>query len=241
MGCNNNPTVLQFKSAYQRLLAGAFNKTELGNCLWDDSVHILIQDPSTVRAAEEVQHAFKLKEDQGDKFYMLDNTTFKELRQNILVYISGYIQRRLVYGSDCDPCIQLLHHSNLTSSRFLELTNRGGLIRPNKGIVKVVCAVDKNLSEKMKTCDIFAEQNIFQKLTTQSLSVIREQYPGVLDELDDHAPGGLHRSSHKANIIKQIASMCLSKKIKHLTRLRNDDKNSYSRHLNNKLPIFRNE
>lgn len=238
MGSNNNPTVLQFKGAYQRLLAGAFNKTEFGNCQWDDSVHILIQDPSTVNATERVQEAFHLKDIENHKLEVLDNSSLRHLRQNVLVYIAGYIQRRIVDGTDCEHCIKALHHTNLSSSRFLELKDRGGLIRPNKGVVKVVQVVDKLLSEKIKTGDIFAEKHLFKKLAINAQSLIREQFPDVLAELDGHAAD---KTSHKANILKLIASMYLSMKIKHLAKLRNEDKNSLNRHMNTKMPIHRHE
>ena len=96
--------------------------------------------------------------------------------------------------------------------KFLELKDRGGLIRPNKGVVKVIEIADRILNEE--TTDIFSQVNIFKKLTIKALSVITEQFHSVLADLDDHGPA--QKGSHKADIIKQISSMYISMKIKYL-------------------------
>jgi len=123
--------------------------------------------------------------------------------------------------------------------KFLELKDRGGLIRPNKGVVKVIEIADRILNEETKISDIFSQVNIFKKLTIKALSVITEQFPSVLADLDDHGPA--QKGSHKADIIKQISSMYISMKIKHLCKLHNTDQNSFSRHMNKKLTLFRHE
>ena len=43
LGNNNIPTVPQFISSFKKLMAGAINKSNFGNCLRDDSARVLVQ------------------------------------------------------------------------------------------------------------------------------------------------------------------------------------------------------
>ena len=58
LGYNNNPTVYQFLSAFRRLLAGAMNKSDYGNCIWDDSISLLQHGE-----AEEIEAEYDLYDD----------------------------------------------------------------------------------------------------------------------------------------------------------------------------------
>ena len=66
LGHNNNPNVTQFISAYKRLLAGALNKSNYGNCLWNDTVSVIVQQPTTAKAIEEVQDEFQMEDFDTD-------------------------------------------------------------------------------------------------------------------------------------------------------------------------------
>ena len=63
LGYNNNPTVYQFLAAFRRLLAGAMNKSEYGNCVWDDTISLLVQQPLTAVAVEEIEDEYDLHDD----------------------------------------------------------------------------------------------------------------------------------------------------------------------------------
>ena len=72
----------------------------------------------------------------------------------------------------------------------------------------------------------------------ESLTAVNTQSRNVLADLENHCSGS---ASHRASVMKKIILMYLSMKIKHLCRLRNLDKNTFSRHINKKIPLFRHE
>ena len=119
------------------------------------------------------------------------------------------------------------------------MKNRGGLVKPNEHIVQLVKIADHILNEKLKTSmDIFSERCLTQKLNARALTIIGEQYPEVLRELETHSP---LKTSHRSKVVKLVLSFYFALKIKHLCKLKNDHKNTFSRHLKHKAPIFLHE
>lgn len=92
-------------------------------------------------------------------------------------------------------------------------------------------------SMNMKT-DIFAIQNLYQKLSLEAMGVVLSQHPDLLGELENH---GGSRSSCQANLLKEIIALYLTMKLKHLGKLRNQQKLKLIRHKNAKNTIFMHE
>ena len=67
------------------------NKSNYGNCIWDDSISLLIQESSTSVAAEEIQEEFDLYEDFDFEF-----ANMSELKENVVIYVAGYIQKKTI-------------------------------------------------------------------------------------------------------------------------------------------------
>ena len=233
LGHKNNPNVLQFQGAYKRLLCGCFNKTEFGNCQWDDSTSILVQEPSVAVCIENVDEQFKVSMVEPPIMSATD-----EFKGNILIYTAGYIQRRIQATSGCDECVAVLT-STATTSAFIDQKDRGGLVRPNPDTVKIVETADKVLEEAKKTGNIFVHNHLFKKLNISTLSHINDKQPNIFKDLDNHTHS--QHSSHKANIIKQIASLYFSIKLKHLAKLNNIQRNTLTRHKHKKAVIFQHE
>ena len=62
LGANNNPTCLQFIAAVKRLIAGSVNKSDFGNCIWDDSISLLVHHQTLQPAIEETTDEYDLEE-----------------------------------------------------------------------------------------------------------------------------------------------------------------------------------
>ena len=181
-----------------------------------------------------VETVYHLEDDP--KFYSINNQTLKLFKDNIIVYMTGFIQRKILLKTNCEKCKKFMD-INTISSAFIELKDVGGLIRPNKEIVKVVEIIDKVIQIfNITTPDILSERNIYQKVNIKAMSIILEQHPGLLEGLDGH--GGPSTPSHKSNIIKQIVAIYTSMKLKHLSKLKNEKKNDLARHKNLKANIF---
>ena len=62
LGSNNNPTCLQFIAAIKRLISGSVNKSDIGNCIWDDSISLLVHQPTLQVAIDETTDEYDLQE-----------------------------------------------------------------------------------------------------------------------------------------------------------------------------------
>ena len=97
LGCNNNPTVLQFRSAYRKLLLGSRNVPYFRHIVSQDCTEI-IYPVDTTAACNYIHEKFDLgTEDNTDIYFssLAQNSQSKELKFEILCYIAGYIQRKI--------------------------------------------------------------------------------------------------------------------------------------------------
>ena len=137
LGSNNNPTVLQFTSAYRKLLVGATSVSYFGNCLMQDDTNVLVL-PQKVTDKK----LFEIEDEETEKeskIFIEALATKSEYRKSILIYISGFIQRRLIRDENCVECGLLLSNLRIVkSSGLIDIKDRGGLVRPSPAVVKVV-------------------------------------------------------------------------------------------------------
>ena len=153
-----------------------------------------------------------------------------ELKVNVVTYIAGYIQRKVLSKIDCQPCKDHLMKKELQcTTKLIERKDLGGLVRPNKELVELLKIADTILENKIKCSqDIFSELNIFKKLSIKSLTVIAEERPNLLVALDH---GFVKGTSHKVKILKAVFITYYSMRIKFLCRIQNDSANTLSRHI----------
>lgn len=159
-GCNNNPNILEFKYAMRRLLTKNYIQAgQNGNCTNFNenigSIYSLARKNKTVAVQNYDSELNKMELDDetenklvesGVKTLMeIGNTTNKDLIENILWYIAGFLVRKIVTKVHCDTCIDaLVEKVQPTSSQdkdFMKLVtfkNRGGLVIPKNSVYKVV-------------------------------------------------------------------------------------------------------
>lgn len=159
-GCNNNPNILEFKYAMRRLLTKNYIQAgQNGNCTNFNenigSIYSLARKNKTEAVQNYDSELNKMELDDetenklvesGVKTLMeIGNTTNKDLIENILWYIAGFLVRKIVTKVHCDTCIDaLVEKVQPTSSQdkdFMKLVtfkNRGGLVIPKNSVYKVV-------------------------------------------------------------------------------------------------------
>ena len=127
----------------------------------------------------------------------------------------------------------------LCTAKLIERKDLGGLVRPNKEVVEIVKIADSILECKIHTSvDIFSEKNIFKKLSTKSLSLVAEERPHILADLDH---GTVKGPSHRVKMLKTIFRSYYSMRIKYLCKQHNDEGNTLSRHMNKKTTLYKRE
>ena len=90
-------------------------------------------------------------------------------KDNILVYMAGYIQRRIVSKETCDECLNIVKGCQ-TTSQFLNLRERGGLVRPNEDILKVVTLTDNVIVIRDRLAKLLTDRDVFKKINVEVLT-----------------------------------------------------------------------
>ena len=70
----------------------------------------------------------------------LDSTTpcKSDYKDNVLIYIAGYIQRKVLAKESCVDCVDQIKKMQRVSSDLIDIKDRGGLIIPSEELVKLV-------------------------------------------------------------------------------------------------------
>jgi len=143
-GWCNNPTALQFRSAYRAILShiGVVPSTD-SNCLTRCSDDILTDDNSD-NSDFFVECAVALQ----DHAYATLLPTLSKYVENVASYIAGFVVRKLLPRLKCAQCRSLLVDAeNITapSSSFLRMKDNGGLVILSAAVVHIVHIAERNL------------------------------------------------------------------------------------------------
>ena len=155
LGCNNNPNVTQFKTAYKKILLGASKKT--ANYI-DTMTSLSLFD---IEVSKPDKNVFIDEFEWVDLYFEGDDSN--EFNDNVLSYISGYIQKRVLAKEKCEYCIEFLKNSSQTTSSFLEYVNEGGLIKPSEKIDFLVKKTSKILISFEKKVKLIAQKNVTER------------------------------------------------------------------------------
>jgi hypothetical protein len=159
-GWNNNPNVMQFKSSFRRFVSrcgGQASGGKTGNVTSQMSVQMVEADSSTYIPPDASLSLSSTSSEQLFVDTLIDpeqhlkhlSNALSPLVGNILVYIGGWVVRKLLAKVSCDE-----YRSALTTQEpcknsdyfiFLQLKNNGGLLLPSNGIICTISAAEKAL------------------------------------------------------------------------------------------------
>ena len=95
-----------------------------------------------------------------------EEESFHTYKDNILVYMAGYVQRRIVSKETCDECLNIVKGCQ-TTSQFLNLRDSGGLVRPNVDIPKVVKLTDNVIVIRDRLAKLLTDRDVFKKINVE--------------------------------------------------------------------------
>lgn len=165
-GWNNNPTARTFESSFKHIMThcGALGVSQAGNCVKLDDTEMvqaatssyIPSDTCSVDIAESDS-----PEEESEPPYSIEAVAYLDhsychsqlsmFTLNVLVYIAGWIARRLAGRLSCTTCEQALvgHESdslnNTNVFQLLRHKQRGGLFVPSLSCVYAVTAAEKHL------------------------------------------------------------------------------------------------
>ena len=121
LGKNTNPTTVQFTAAFKKLIFGQSNKSDYGNCLADDHLAIMSYPMDTKKAIDHIEAEYDLDEfDSWLDVYERSEALASEYKDNVVSYISGFVQKTLESKIGCVYCAEKLKEDTKESSKLIE-------------------------------------------------------------------------------------------------------------------------
>ena len=148
LGSNNNPDVVQFKTALKKILLHATIKpSRYGNCVsFDNDESPAIFSLKWAKNRAPVCDAKDAEEDEEFLPFELTSSDLTDNKENILGYIGGCIVRSLANDLDCQRCCEAMLSSKSDAHKFLSLTalkDNGGLVYISEDVMTVLKVTER--------------------------------------------------------------------------------------------------
>lgn len=208
---------MHFKSTFKRILVRCGVKpNDNGNVISLDSTTCMA--PPSIYQDESAANIFE------DQLFSLDPACvgFNCFIDNALVYIAGFVVRKVVKNLKCGICCASLvteysvhTRGHLTSSyHFLQLRNRGGLVVPSAGTVRVI--------KEAERC-IRATRRDRVELTVLDSYVRRAVGSADIFNLGSHISETQHGiENHHFELLSSLVFFFHRVRMHHITKLKNN-------------------
>ena len=155
---------------------------------------------------------------------------------NVIIYISGFIMRKLIQKEQCTYCYTFLtENKQRVSCNLIRFRQLGGLVYPIFEIVTIVQITNRAMESALAKDDLC---NVLKSAVNLTKNIVAEIYVSNTELLSEI---GLHDEQHRLNMIKTIVFTMISLKGKHLCRTTNIETSTMIRHKNTKEVIFKHE
>ena len=193
-------------------MLGAVNKTKFGNCITDFVPNTLAIESS------QIVNEYELDSEWMDEYVDHVDHVCSEYTSNILTYIAGYVQKKIMKVEKCSDCYHyLMNEKEETSSNFLDLKNEGGLQKPVQAINTIVKETESVLHHFMESRNIFVQKNIIPKISCAVIRIIIQKKPNFLSNLDN-CNDLCFENNHRFKMMKNVVKVFLAMRLRHLAR-----------------------
>lgn len=228
-GWNNNPSALQFRSAYRQLLVRNEVKCKsTGNCSSESLTPLLSWTKGTCNEitfdpvifsksrVNDTDIAIDLNVDMTDHDYVPSPSSLTEYSENVVVYIAGYVVKKLKHVM-CSECVPSLFGNcdNVLHSTFLRRKNNGGLTTPSPSVVKI-CVLCEKFFRQLQALNGGKPPKGDVKLIVQVMVLKRLQEVNVFMELNEHAIDNLFPENHVLLLVKAIVLTYMRIRLHHV-------------------------
>lgn len=249
LGSNDNPNVLQLAYSVRAILCFKLNACVNGNCQPQedllDCVNLVNQSEIDAEESDEDENA--------DCSYEVDAGNISSLSlfiENIVVYIAGYVGKKLKDRLDCDECISAL----ITTDReYVQLRedfcllldkDRGGLCKPSEDLI-IVCKVAERVIRREQSKDLLKLNGEKLCLLVRQECLDRKLFYNLHNEYFSSSLKQAHFNihlTHKINLINEISKVYSRTRLHYIAKNFSLQSKSFSkRHKLRKLVHFRNE
>lgn len=141
------------------------------------------------------------------------NTTLSQYCEEVVLYIAGFVSRKLGKSLVCESCVGALFgfKENLMGS-LINIKDRGGLAYPSDDVIKICITCEKIFRRQS-----FSEQNLYKikkdKLIQRTLAEFL--HTTIFERLQNHALDNHPLQNHINLLLKAIAENYVTLRIKY--------------------------
>lgn len=247
-GFNNNPTALQFTSAYRRLLVhGELKNMSTGNCVPLDNINILTCNLSAMcRKINNRRERLLAISEYPDEAQIVElpeshdyigNCELSEFTKEATIYIAGYIIRSMKKIIKCSECLGAIVACEKFPGFILQ-KDVGGLHYPSQDVIKICLFAEKVLRQIIT---IHGNSYLSKKDSVPKMicSVFKKMiHTDIFKDLTNHINDQSPLDNHLSLLIKAITMRYLEVRI-HFIMCSFSQREGRIRNLHTKLVLFR--
>lgn len=210
LGPNNNPTPLEFKHIYRRLLLGVTNGiVNHSNIELQDTTEIVAIVPDTKHKMSYTSDSYSLNDVDFDYINGVEVSNFKE---NVVEYISGYVVRKVFEKLLCEECRNYIVGSQPQDIvNLICLKDYGNyMCYPSESAKKLFILADKIVDMEVKTSKWLTEKYFFDRLCIKIVKCFLENSRIYM------------KCGDKYSLSMKLTSCYVSIKLKHHSKLENE-------------------
>ena len=195
-----------------------------GNCIFDSTI--------SVPDMSHVNYEFDLDLEIPFEPALVNN----RFVDNEIIYISGFIMRKIVDKETCMYCYTYLtENKQRVSCELIKFKQLGGLVYPIFDVVAIVHISNRALDSALKQSTLCDVLKCGKNITNEIVAEILSSESTILQEIV------LHDEEHRLRLLKTIVFSFISLKGKHLCSTHNIESSTMTRHKNTKQVLFLHE
>jgi hypothetical protein len=235
-GWNNNPTAMQFKSAYKQLLMRHNITGGRGNCVPQDDTEMLnsVEDQTSNKSStieiEDVTIARRYDLALRDEPVASDHDycdvpnvmELSEFKTSAISYIAGYVVRMVERKIHCVKCLAALTTcKEKIPDLFVVWKSNGGLKLPSPGLLKICEETEKCVMRMLNVNQggLPHSSGLSEAIASTVLQTCVER--GVFSALNEHMLETTAVNNHVFSLIKCCSKCYVTIRMHHLGKQRN--------------------
>lgn len=230
-GWNNNPNVLQFKSAYKKIMVRhELKEFANGNCLFDN-VAILHVSSAKIKCPVGDYNSLQTTI-SFDHDYVKTCFELSHFAEEIVQYIAGYVAYKLIRDSvTCSFCKDQLLGEKMPL--LSELKNRGPYVAPSES-VKKICKISERILRESPVSTPNIKKTLLNKIAYHIADFFNSP------EMHKHVLFQNVLDNHRSQLCKFVAERYINIRL-FAEAKKSVDKDVYLRAKYNKLILFSNQ
>lgn len=237
-GFNNNPNCIEFRRIIKRILMQNEIKASINSNCTNDNTNMLTVCTNdntnilTVLENNQNENNAEVYENDDGLEELLNIPTLTETSNDIVIYISGFVERHFRKIIKCPDCLKGFDSNEIIYGELTFIKNRGGLINPLKDVYNI-CRLAESL---LKSVDV-KKPNAYAILMNQILRNVN-----ISKTFLNASHASNNENIHKFNLVKKIIDYYLKIRMHHIAKqITIDSKKSFVRNKFTKMVLFYNQ